>query len=393
MRAGAAAEPPPGAMRKPGLASGAATGSPFVAERLASPAELLAFADGLGSEAAAGPFQRRAWLEPWYATLGGEPGVTPCPIVVRESGGRIAVLLALVIRKAGLLRVIEPADGGITDYNAPILGPAAPTDADGAARLWSALQTLRLPADVLRLPRMPATIHGRPNPLALLPGATPSAMFGSLIGLEGDFEGFLRSRGKHFRKEVNRTFRVLERHGPWRFVAPDDPVEAQRILAVLHDQQTRRMREAGKPYMLDRSDVRAHYERALALGLAEGAARVFALAVNDEIVAAVLGIVDADRFLLLRIANAGERWKHCSPGRLVVAETMRWLMAHGFTGLDLTIGDYPFKRQFDPVPVPLVDLTLSLGWRGWVSSAAARAKARARQSPLLIRFLRIGRRG
>lgn len=387
MSAEAAVEPHPAAGHgTDAMLSEVETATSFTAERLGSAAELLELADGLGGDCFAAPFQRRGWLEPWYATLGRRPGVTPCPLAVRDGSGRIAALFPFVIRETGYLRIIEPADGGITDYNAPILGPAAPATAAGAARLWSSFRELRLPADFVRLQRMPATIAGRANPLALLAEARPSAMFGSLIELEGDFDGFLRSRGKHFRKEVNRSFRVLERHGPWRFLSPDDPAEAQRLFAVLHAQQTRRMQDAGKPYMLDRPEVRAHYEQALALGLGTGTARVFALAVGDEIIAATFGLMDGNRFLLLRIANAGEAWKHCSPGRLVVAETMRWLIARGLKGLDMTIGDYPFKRQFDPVPVPLVDLHVALSWRGRIELAKVRAKARARRTWPLRNF-------
>lgn len=366
----------------------AATGATYIAERLASTDDLLTLADGLGSEGSALPFQQRAWLGPWYAHMGRVGGAVPCPIAVRDAAGRIAVLLPLVIRSTGSRRSLEPADGGLSDYNAPILGPAAPTRAADARKLWAAVARLRLPADVARFDRLPTTIHGRPNPLALLPGVTPSPLFGSLIELGSDFEAFLRARGKHFRKEVNRSFRVLEREGAWTFLAPDDPMEARRLLDVLDAQQAQRMEGTDKTYILGEAPVVAHYRDALAQGLAAGTARIFALAVGDQIIAAVFGLIDRDRFLLLRIANAGEAWKHCSPGRLIVAEVIRWMMARGFTALDMTIGDYPFKRQFDPVAMPLVDLTLPLGWRGWLATATARAKAHARRSPLLVSLSR-----
>ena len=56
---------------------------------------------------------------------------------------------------------VEPADLDLTDYNAPMLGPAAPRDAKAARAMWKDLRDAlrRLPggADLIRLRKMPSS--------------------------------------------------------------------------------------------------------------------------------------------------------------------------------------------------------------------------------------------
>ena len=82
------------------------------------------------------------------------------------------MLLPLIRRMHNGIRIVEPADLDLTDYNAPMLGPAAPRDAKAARAMWNDLRDAlrRLPggADLIRLRKMPVELDGRPNPLALL---------------------------------------------------------------------------------------------------------------------------------------------------------------------------------------------------------------------------------
>ena len=85
---------------------------------------------------AATAFQTPVWLAAWYATIGTAIG-EPMLVTIVESGtGEIAAILPLVRRTDRRLTIVEFADGGVSDNNAPILGPAAPVDAAGASALW-----------------------------------------------------------------------------------------------------------------------------------------------------------------------------------------------------------------------------------------------------------------
>src|ERR1700722_3298092 len=110
-------------------------------------------------------FQDSRWLDAWYKAFAHVDGVEPLIAVVSDAttSERVA-LLPLVRRLQDGVRIIEFADLALTDYNAPMLGPAAPRDAGAARALWRDLLTAlrRMPggADLIRLRKMPADPAG-----------------------------------------------------------------------------------------------------------------------------------------------------------------------------------------------------------------------------------------
>jgi CelD/BcsL family acetyltransferase involved in cellulose biosynthesis len=91
----------------------------------------------------------------------------------------------------------------------------------------------------------------------------------------------------------------------------------------------------------------------------------------------------------LRISNAGERWSHCSPSRLVIERTMAALHKDGVRQFDLSIGNYAFKRRFGAVQFPLTDVSIALGWRGLPYALRDHAAQWLRRHPWLAE--RVGR--
>src|SRR4051812_39307922 len=119
------------------------------------------------------PFQHPQWYDAWYAAFTGAEAIEPLIAVVTDaSTGEPAVLLPLIRRRQNSIAIVEFADLDLTDYNAPILGAAAPRDARAARALWrsllSALRRMPAAADLVRLRKVPVDLDGKPNPLALL---------------------------------------------------------------------------------------------------------------------------------------------------------------------------------------------------------------------------------
>ncbi|MCJ2131660.1 GNAT family N-acetyltransferase [Methylobacterium sp. E-045] len=335
------------------------------------------------------PFQDPAWIETWYESLQGRAGLTPLLVTARDRAtGALALHLPLVIDETGRRRIIAFADLGLTDYNAPLLGPAAPRDHAGAQALWRAIGPALPRADLLSLRKMPATFADGPNPLSLLRGACPCPLSGNEVRTGEDWEAYHRSLAKTVRKELERSWRVFSREPETAFRIVTDQDEAQRVLEVMARQQEARMRSLGADYRLDEAEFDAFYRRLVERGLGRGYAVVSALTSGDEVVAALLGIRDAGTYVMIRISNAGEGWSNCSPGRLVIDKTMEALHAEGCRSFDFSIGDYDYKRRFNVEPLPLVDLTVPLGWRGLKGAARARLVATLRRYPALDRRVR-----
>jgi CelD/BcsL family acetyltransferase involved in cellulose biosynthesis len=339
------------------------------------------------------PFQHPQWCEAWYGAFAGADGVEPLIAVVTDAAsGEQAALLPLIRRRQNGMRVVEFADLDLTDYNAPILGSAAPRDARAARALWrdlrAALRNMQGGADLIRLRKVPAELDGRPNPLALLPDAGPCAANGNLVTTGDDYDGWRYTLEKTVRKELERSWRVFTRDPAAGFSLVADHHEALRILSATEVQQGTRMQSLGLNFILNDQTCAAFYRNLVREGVGSGYAVVSALTVGDEVVATLLGIRSGTRYVMIRISNAGDKWSNCSPGRLIIERTMAALHQDGVREFDFSIGNYAYKRRFGVTRLPLVDISAALSWRGWPHALRHRAARELRQYPRFTAFLK-----
>lgn len=326
-------------------------------------------------------FQRPGWLSAWYATVAAPEGAEPLLVEVFDRGSGAHVMTLPLVRIGGQsLSRIEFADLGVTDYNAPMLGPAAPESAAEAAVLWKQIRKALPGADVVHFRKMPVALKGRPNPLALLSGTHPSTCPGFSVTTPDDWEGYLRSLAKKFRKELGRSLRLFETAGDTRFRRIENAAEAVRVVAVMGAQQRNRLEEKGYECPLDDESYNAFYARLVGSGIEDGSVVLTTLMSGDEPVAALLGVTDGTSLAMVRLSHAGGAWQRIGLGRLIIERTMHALHAEGCRHFDFTIGDYPYKSGFGVEPAPLLDLVSAESWRGRTRSAGALAKARAKRT-------------
>ncbi len=371
-------------MKAPASGAGARVRGRFLVERLWDAGSVLAAVDAANSVTSGFAFQSPAWLSAVYKGLAPARGAEPLGLVVRDGASRaLLAVCALVIERRGRLAVARFADLGVSDYNAPLLASDAAIGPGEAQALWGAIRAALSGIDLVCLERMPSSIAGRANPLALLPSATASRFSSNVLVVPGTVEDMLRSRGKKYRKEVERCYRLLEKEGPYAFTRAETPAEIAEAYRALATQQSTRHETQGSRYVLDDPAYDAFYAALLARETTSGFANLFTLRSGAEVVAALFGTVHDGTFTLLRISNGGEAWKHLSPGRLVVVEAMRHFTARGVKRFDMGIGDYAFKRGFGIEPAPLYDLEAALSVRAMPSIALVRVKHAVRSSPRL----------
>ena len=328
----------------------------------------------------ASPFQSMAWLDAWYASFTDD--IEPVLVEVCADGV-LALRLALIIRRIAGQRVLQFADLGVTDFNAPVLGPAAPTSIIEANALWQNIADALPDVDLVDFRKMPPSIDGRPNPLALVTGSSPCPLSGHRITFGNDWDAYHFGLEKHARKEIERSWRVFQKTPDAQFVRLRDVASAQRVIDFLDRQQRARLEDIGDAFHLDRPGEAQFYRHDLAARLASGEVIVTALMSGDEIVAALYGIAQPTSTVFLRIANAGSAWSKVSPGRLIVHRTLHHLHETGVREVDLSIGDYDYKRRMGPVATPLTDLILALSWKGRASAVRHRAVTVMRRYPAI----------
>jgi CelD/BcsL family acetyltransferase involved in cellulose biosynthesis len=332
------------------------------------------------------PFQNWQWLEAWYGAFANVEHVEPLIAIVSDAAtGEQAMLLPLIRRRHKGVRIVEPADLDLTDYNAPLLGAAAPRDAKAARAMWKDLRKAlrRLPggADLIRLRKMPIETDGRPNPLALLDAAGPCALNGNLVTTGDDFDAWRFTLERTVRKELERSWRVFTRDSAAAFKIVTDKDEALRVLSTMESQQGDRMQHLGLNFVLNDETYAAFYRNLVDQNVGNGYAVLSALTVGDEVVATLLGIRQGARYVMVRISNAGDKWSNCSPGRLIIERTMAALHKDGVRQFDFSIGNYAYKRRLGVARIALVDFSAALSWRGLPYALRDRAARRLRRHP------------
>jgi CelD/BcsL family acetyltransferase involved in cellulose biosynthesis len=338
------------------------------------------------------PFQHPQWLDAWYGAFAG-PDVEPLIAIICDAAtGEKIALLPLIRRLQKGIRIVEFADLELTDYNAPMLTAAAPRDAKGARALWRDLRAAlrRMPggADLIRLRKMPVDLDGRPNPLALLDGAGPCSLNGNIVTTGDDFDAWRYTLERAVRKELERSWRVFTRDPAAAFKIVTEKNEALRILSTMETQQGTRMQHLGLNFILNDESCAAFYRNLVGNGVESGYVVVSALSVGEEVVATLLGIRNGSRYVMVRISNAGAKWSNCSPGRLIIERSMAALHKDGIREFDFSIVNYAYKRRFGVAPLPLVDITASLSWRGLPYALRERAACELRRYPRLAPYVR-----
>lgn len=308
-------------------------------------------------------FQHGYWLGAWYGAF---HGVAPLIAVVTDTAtAKDIALVPMFSHSRRGIRVVEFADLGVSDNNAPIVACDASFDAVGAeavsAALVDGLRALPDRFDLLRFKKMPSYVGAKPNPLVSLGRAGSCSLNGNLVLTGDDYADYQASIK---RMQMPRCWRVFSRHAGARFEIATDIARAHELLDVMDIQQQERMQLLGSRFVLNDAAHARFYRDVARQGVAESFAVVAALVCDEGIVATTFGVRYGATYYLLRIGHAGKPWANCSPGLLVTERTMAALHAQGVRRFDLSIGNHDYKRRFGAEPVPLTDVSVALSWRG-----------------------------
>ncbi|OQW52721.1 GNAT family N-acetyltransferase [Candidatus Raskinella chloraquaticus] len=337
----------------------------------------------LAHETSATPFQNPVFLAAWYQSFCHNDPCQPVIVALAGADGTPALLFPLVSLRDRGLRVVCFADAGVSDNNAPLLGPAAPTSPGTARRAIEVLRKALPGHDLLRFDKIPQKIGSRPNPLALLAGVTEGPLNAHPLHFADDFSDYVRSRAKKFRKEQARVWRVFQRLEGARFDIIADPVEAQELFATFERLQSERIRGLGQEYSLDEPEYRDFYRRLLAEGIRAGTVVFGALRLGSELIGGLIGIANKRSLVFVRLGHAGDKWGFCSPGRLVIERVLEWAHGAGYRDIDFSVGDYDYKRDFCIGSERLLEYARAGSLKGVAAAGLHYAKGVARGSPQL----------
>jgi len=306
-------------------------------------------------------FQHPLWLDALYRGLARRLRCEPAVVTVRRRDGELILVLPLVRRVRGNLRMIQFADLEVSDYVAPICAPATYAELSGCAEFATRVRTVLRPYDVIRVKKL-ADAH---QPLDRLLGGGQRAAMEVSAHAVALYEPFAQWRADKiddsYRRELDKKRRKLERKGALRFEKLCEPEAIKAALEVIRAQRRERFPD-------DRLQEPAYFDFYIDLavrGAQSGFARTYRMSLDGENIGGAFGVADRGRFLLLLSGAAIGEFKRYSVGALVFEEIARDGLVQGDTVLDFTIGDESYKQLFGAEPSPL-----------WTVSAGASASGK-----------------
>ena len=334
------------------------------------------------------PYQRYDFLKLWQRHVGSEAGISPFVVVGFNAGRDPLFLWPFGSRRIGSMVSLEFLGGKHANFNMALWRRDVAATIE-AKELRKVLRQLAGRADLIKLTSQPLTWGGATNPFALLPNQR-AANYGFSGALVPDFDALLRSRtNAEARKKMRKKERTLASFGELRFeraIAADD---VRRVLDAFFKQKSARMRSIGVPDAFAVPGVRRFIEAA-ATEPADGSEpliELYALSVDDIIVATMGGIVGGGRFCAMFNSIIQGRFAVESPGEQLILKLVRNCCDRGLDTFDLGIGEARYKNLLCSDAEPLFDSYLPLSPAGRIFAFAlaigAAVKRAIKQRPAL----------
>ncbi|MBR0853131.1 GNAT family N-acetyltransferase [Bradyrhizobium liaoningense] len=311
----------------------------------------------LFDNSAATAFQHPLWLHSLYSRLASHAGATPLVVAVRQRAtGALAMVLPLLRVRRGPIRTIEFADLRVSDYLAPVCSPEVFSQLLADESACADIRRLVRPFDLLRITKLP---DGRLPIESLLAAPRRMSMDTNAYAtvLVAPFDQWRASAmDRSYQKELAKKYRQLQKKGALGFSCCDDSASVLDALDVMRKLRGPRFQSQGDGDLLQRPEYYDFYSDVALRGLGSFV-RLYAMKMDGEVIAAVLGLCHQGSFLVIMSAFDIAGYKSQSLGALMFEQVARDCIERGDQMLDFTIGDEPYKKLFGGQPSPMWAVT------------------------------------
>ncbi|MBR0841187.1 GNAT family N-acetyltransferase [Bradyrhizobium liaoningense] len=311
----------------------------------------------LFDNSAATAFQHPLWLHSLYSRLASHAGATPLVVAVRQRAtGALAMVLPLLRVRRGPIRTIEFADLRVSDYLAPVCSPGVFSQLLADESACADIRRLVRPFDLLRITKLP---DGRLPIESLLAAPRRMSMDTNAYAtvLVAPFDQWRASAmDRSYQKELAKKYRQLQKKGALGFSCCDDSASVLDALDVMRKLRGPRFQSQGDGDLLQRPEYYDFYSDVALRGLGSFV-RLYAMKMDGEVIAAVLGLCHQGSFLVIMSAFDIAGYKSQSLGALMFEQVARDCIERGDQMLDFTIGDEPYKKLFGGQPSPMWAVT------------------------------------
>jgi CelD/BcsL family acetyltransferase involved in cellulose biosynthesis len=329
------------------------------------------------------PYQDFGFVEAWFGTVGLARTITPMIIVARDDGGRVNAVLPFGRVRRGPVWTAEFLGGADANFKMGMFRPGlAIGRGEIEALLRSSSHAAAQPIDAFWMTNQPLSWQGVANPMATLP-RQPSPSFGHKTSLTRDFDDWLkRHHSKEARKKLRQKERRLNALAPLSHVVARDEPTARKILAAFLAQKDERMRIRGAANTYEQPHTARFFDIAATRPTAQAAPilELHALMSGARIVATFGAALKGDRCCGMFISHDSDaEIARCSPGQLLILETIRDLCARDIATFDLGVGEARYKDANCETDEPLFDAAVGVSKLGFAFCAAALLRGRIKR--------------
>lgn len=320
-------------------------------------------------------FQSAEWLSQFYGTLVPNFGFEPVIVTVHDDVDKLIALLPMVRQTKLGVRLLQPADLGITDYNQVVASSETLMALAGEKAFQADLRNALKPFDILLFRKQHENAF---DVSSLLEGSesSPNDNSAYYFMMDEDFEIWKqRTLSKPTRKGLSRKRRNIEvDHPSVRYEVLQTPSDITRAFEYMRNKRAERFEDD----LLARDGYFEFYLNLAIRHAADGFTQVFTCVIDDKFVTIDFCLRYRGRqYFLLSAFN--EAYGRYSPGMLSLLELMGNAKAEGVSYFDLTIGDEDYKSSFKAEQVDLHNVIVPNGPLGLLCKAAYQNKGHMRE--------------
>jgi CelD/BcsL family acetyltransferase involved in cellulose biosynthesis len=278
-----------------------------------------------------------AWVA-WETTA--RPQGRELRLVVGEAAGRIVLILPFSVQRLGPFRIarwLGPDNFGYCD----VLVERCDMAQSWIEQAWTMAMS---GCDLVRLPivRMDAMIWSKVQKAHASGWMPVNAPYIDCTQWP-DWQTYFNARSQSFRKDCQKSLRLLRKAGAPCFVVVDRADDLDDTLSWMFGRKFEWLARSGleaRTLAREKTFSLRFYREALA----RGEVLLTKLQVNDTCVAAQIAFHVGDR-LDTRMIAWDYAWQIYGVGRLLAVETVRWAFEHGLGLIDLEFGGHGFKYR------------------------------------------------
>lgn len=324
-------------------------------------------------------FQCADFLNVWCNTIGRARRTSTLFVAVMDSHGSPLALLPLGIERRFGIRILGFLDGGVADYNCPVLFPGSGQLENAETRkMWHALASISHGFDVVVLEKMPGFMQELKNPL-VTPATHRFPSSGYFTSLQSNWDEF--ARRIPYAQDSRRNLRRLSEFGKVEFEIASTPEDRKRFLAAMMAQKSRRYIQTRGLDSFERPGYRDFFKESTQNFAERGMLHLSALTLDGKELAVHWGYVVGRRFYYLMPSYDFE-WHRYSPGRLLLHMLLEWATKNDLAVFDQGIGDEEYKSRYCDGIIHLYEERLALTYQGAASVAIQNAGRTLKESAL-----------